>query len=92
MFSNIQLLLQQDFFTTLYGILAQMVEVTELQPVPDAHIPVMKFKLQGISINLIYASVSLAVVPSVSFYSIECFHEFIYVDYGNIWCFNFLRK
>lgn len=43
-----------------------MEEVTELQPVPDAHVPVMKFKFSGISIDLLYASVSLLVVPEVS--------------------------
>lgn len=46
-------------------MLAEMEEVTELQPVPDAHVPVMKFKLQGISIDLLYASISLLVVPEV---------------------------
>ena len=39
-----------------------MEEVIELQPIPDAHIPVMKFKFDGISINLPYASISLLVV------------------------------
>lgn len=43
-----------------------MEEVTELQPVSDAHVPVMKFKFLGISIDLLYASVSLLVVPEVS--------------------------
>lgn len=43
-----------------------MEEVTELQPVPDAHVPVMKFKFDGISIDLLYASVSMLVVPEVS--------------------------
>lgn len=43
-----------------------MEEVTELQPVPDAHVPVMKFKFLGISIDLLYASISLLVVPEVS--------------------------
>jgi len=38
--------------------------VPELQPVPDAHVPVMKFKFHGISIDLLYASVSLLVVPA----------------------------
>ncbi|KAG6644030.1 nuclear poly(A) polymerase 4-like [Carya illinoinensis] len=53
----------EDFFVVLHNILAGMEEVTELQPVPDAHVPVMKFKFLGISIDLLYASVSLLVVP-----------------------------
>ncbi|XP_078439695.1 nuclear poly(A) polymerase 4-like [Wolffia australiana] len=54
---------EEDFFIILHDILADNEDVTELQPVPDAHVPVMKFKLQGISIDLLYASVSLLVVP-----------------------------
>jgi poly(A) polymerase len=46
-----------------------MEEVTELHPVPDAHVPVMKFKFQGISIDLLYASISILVVPEVSLVS-----------------------
>lgn len=51
---------------TLHDMLAEMEDVTELQPVPDAHVPVMKFKYQGIPIDLLYASISLPVVPCVS--------------------------
>ncbi|GJM98176.1 hypothetical protein PR202_ga15161 [Eleusine coracana subsp. coracana] len=54
---------EEDFFMILHEILAQTEDVTELQPVPDAHVPVMKFKFYGISIDLLYASVSLLVVP-----------------------------
>ncbi|KAJ1375345.1 polymerase, nucleotidyl transferase domain [Sesbania bispinosa] len=54
---------EEDFFIILHNILAEMEEVTELQPVSDAHVPVMKFKFQGISIDLLYASISLLVVP-----------------------------
>ncbi|XP_010536219.1 PREDICTED: nuclear poly(A) polymerase 4-like [Tarenaya hassleriana] len=54
---------EEDFFIILHDILAEMEEVTELYPVPDAHVPVMKFKFQGISIDLLYASISLLVVP-----------------------------
>ncbi|CAN4095531.1 unnamed protein product [Withania somnifera] len=54
---------EEDFFILLHDILAEMEEVRELQPVPDAHVPVMKFKFQGISIDLLYASVTLLVVP-----------------------------
>lgn len=54
---------EEDFFMVLHDTLAQMEEVSELQPVPDAHVPVMKFKFRGISIDLLYASISLLVVP-----------------------------
>lgn len=57
---------QEDFFYTLHDILASMEEVTELHPVPDAHVPVMKFKFDGISIDLLYASISRLIVPEVS--------------------------
>lgn len=50
--------LQEDFFIILHEILAEKEDVTELQPVPDAHVPVMKFKFRGISIDLLYAIVS----------------------------------
>ncbi|KAL4560008.1 hypothetical protein LXL04_032156 [Taraxacum kok-saghyz] len=53
----------EDFFFVLHDILTNMEEVTELQPVPDAHVPVMKFKFEGISIDLLYASISRLVVP-----------------------------
>ena len=64
----------------LHEILAQTEDVTELQPVPDAHVPVMKFTFHGISIDLLYASVSLLVVPAVSFL-LDIFHidQLIYV-------------
>lgn len=55
----------------MHNILAEMEEVTELQPVPDAHVPVMKFKFQGISIDLLYASISILVVPEVSLVLIQ---------------------
>ncbi|XP_022146701.1 nuclear poly(A) polymerase 4-like isoform X2 [Momordica charantia] len=54
---------EEDFFYILHNILEEMEEVTELQPVPDAHVPVMKFKFDGISIDLLYASISCLVVP-----------------------------
>ncbi|KAL9232126.1 hypothetical protein vseg_007269 [Gypsophila vaccaria] len=54
---------EEDFFYIFYHMLAQIKDVTELQPIPDAHVPVMKFKLDGISIDLLYASVSCLVVP-----------------------------
>lgn len=68
-------ILQEDFFVTLHGILAGKEEVTELQPVPDAHVPVLKFKFHGISIDLLYASLSLSVIPAVShsiFVCVDC--------------------
>ncbi|MCL7022759.1 hypothetical protein MKW94_011033 [Papaver nudicaule] len=52
-----------DFFVELYGMLTEMPEVSELHPVPDAYVPVMKFKFCGVSIDLLYAKLSLPVIP-----------------------------
>ncbi|CAM8967471.1 unnamed protein product [Rhodiola kirilowii] len=54
---------EEDFFSILYNILSEREEVAELQPILDAHVPVMKFKFQGISIDLLYACVDLLVIP-----------------------------
>ncbi|XP_031119750.1 nuclear poly(A) polymerase 4-like [Ipomoea triloba] len=54
---------EEDFFFILHKIFAGMKEVTELRSVPDAHVPVMKLKFDGVSIDLLYASISLLVVP-----------------------------
>lgn len=47
-------------------MLIEMPEVTEMHPVPDAHVPVMRFKFNGVSIDLLYAKLSLWVIPEVS--------------------------
>ncbi|GLJ30501.1 hypothetical protein SUGI_0603650 [Cryptomeria japonica] len=55
---------EEDFFIILHDVLAGMPEVTQLNRVPDAHVPVMKFKFRGISIDLLYASIALHIIPS----------------------------
>ncbi|XP_021745850.1 nuclear poly(A) polymerase 1-like [Chenopodium quinoa] len=54
---------EEDFFGELHRMLSEMPEVTELHPVPDAFVPVMRFKFNGVSIDLLYAKLSLWVVP-----------------------------
>lgn len=75
----------------LHNILSEMEEVTELQPVSDAHVPVMKFKFLGISIDLLYASIYLLVVPEVS---LECGSELVFSLSLSIkvLCINFLSS
>ncbi|RLM86059.1 nuclear poly(A) polymerase 1-like [Panicum miliaceum] len=51
------------FFTWLHDMLAEMPEVSELHPVPDAHVPVLGFKINGVSIDLLYANLAHAVIP-----------------------------
>lgn len=48
-------------------MLSKMPEVTELRPVPGAHVPVMGFKFNGVSLDLLYASLCLYVIPKVSY-------------------------
>ncbi|KAI5059732.1 hypothetical protein GOP47_0026051 [Adiantum capillus-veneris] len=54
---------EEDFFVVLHDMLMEMPEVTELHPVPDAHVPILKFKFKGISIDLLYARLALWVIP-----------------------------
>jgi poly(A) polymerase len=54
---------EEDFFGELHRMLIEMPEVSEMHPVPDAHVPVMKFKFNGVSIDLLYAKLSLWVIP-----------------------------
>ncbi|KAE9600246.1 putative polynucleotide adenylyltransferase [Lupinus albus] len=53
----------EDFFGELHKILAEMPEVTALLSVPDAYVPVMKFKFNGIPVDLLYARLFLWVIP-----------------------------
>ncbi|KAK6132059.1 hypothetical protein DH2020_034195 [Rehmannia glutinosa] len=53
----------KDFFGELRKMLSAMPEVQELNAIPDAHVPVMKFKFNGVSVDLIYANVSLRRIP-----------------------------
>ncbi|KAG4195080.1 hypothetical protein ERO13_A06G091300v2 [Gossypium hirsutum] len=81
---------EEDFFIILHDILAEMEEVTELQPVPDAYVPLMKFKFQGISIDLLYASISLLVVPD----DLDISQGFVLVnvDEQTVGCLKFWAK
>ncbi|KAF5940314.1 hypothetical protein HYC85_021481 [Camellia sinensis] len=51
------------FFGELYNMLAEIPEIQELHPVPDAHVPILKFKFSGVSIDLLYANVALGAIP-----------------------------
>lgn len=44
-------------------MLAELPEVSEINCVPDAHVPVLKFKFKGISIDLLYARLALWDIP-----------------------------
>ncbi|CAL5025741.1 unnamed protein product [Urochloa decumbens] len=52
-----------DFFVVLAAALAEDESVTHLQPVPGAHVPVMKLRFRGVHVDLVYASANHAVVP-----------------------------
>ena len=47
-----------DFFTSLVQMFKEDKGVTELHPIPVAYTPVIKFKMEGISIDLLFARLS----------------------------------
>ena len=49
---------RQLFFTTLVEMLDKQESVTELHPIPGAYTPVIKFKMDGIAIDLLFARLS----------------------------------
>lgn len=53
----------EDFFGLLHDLLKDMPEIGELHSVPDAHVPVMKFKFNGISVDLLYAQLAQWLIP-----------------------------
>ena len=55
---------RQHFFTTLLQLLKDDARVTELVPVADAYVPIMKFKMNGIDFDLQYAHI--ATLSSIS--------------------------
>ena len=57
---------RDDFFEVFPGVLKRMAQagaITEMTPVPDAFVPIIKLEFSGISIDLIFASVQLSSVP-----------------------------
>lgn len=54
---------REDFFNVLENMLRQRPEVGELAPVPDAFVPIIKFKWDSISIDLIFGRLALPRVP-----------------------------
>lgn len=54
---------REDFFNVLESMLRQRPEVSELAPVPDAFVPIIKFKWDLISIDLIFGRLAFPRVP-----------------------------
>lgn len=52
-----------DFFGHFYRMLEKHAEVTALTQVPDAYVPVIRMGFAGISIDLLFARLSLATIP-----------------------------
>lgn len=55
--------LEEDFFVVLCDMLTSRAEVSEVHCIKDARVPLMRFKLDGISIDLPYARLKVPSVP-----------------------------
>merc|ERR1719384_603603 len=52
-------IIREDYFSTFVEMLRVQDEVTDLRPVPDAFVPVIKFSFDGIDIDLVFARLAL---------------------------------
>jgi len=52
-------ILREDYFSTFVDTLRVQDEVTDLRPVPEAFVPVIKFCFDGIDIDLVFARLAL---------------------------------
>lgn len=69
-----------DFFSSLVQMLSENESVTELHPISEAYTPVLKFKMQGISIDLLFARLSNTSKLSLPIVSNHQSSEFIIDD------------
>lgn len=58
-FANIE----EDFFMVLHDMLASMTEISDIHCVKDAKVPLMRFKFDGIAVDLPYAQLQVPSVP-----------------------------
>ncbi|KAI8005418.1 Nuclear poly(A) polymerase 3 [Camellia lanceoleosa] len=63
--------LTEDFFVVLHSMFTSRPEVSEVHCITDAEVPLMRFKLDGISIDLPYAQLKVMSVPEVSVMHVE---------------------
>nr|GMD89261.1 nuclear poly(A) polymerase 3 [Ipomoea batatas] len=62
----------EDFFVVLYNILASRPEISEIQCIKDAKVPLMRFKFDGIPIDLPYAQLKVVSIPE----NVDVFNPF----------------
>ncbi|KAK6913659.1 Poly(A) polymerase, central domain, partial [Dillenia turbinata] len=55
----------EDFFVVLHNMLEKRPEVSEIHCVKDAKVPLMRFKFDGISVDLPYARLQVLSVPEL---------------------------
>lgn len=55
---------RNDFFVVFEQLLHQQPDLEEINPVPDAFVPIIKFKMSGISVDLIVAHLDIPTIPS----------------------------
>ena len=65
--------IEEDFFIVLRNILASRPEVSGIHCVKGAKVPLMRFKFEGISIDLPYARLKVISIPEVSLLLYYCY-------------------
>eukprot|EP01119_Soliformovum_irregulare_P025754 TRINITY_DN9624_c0_g1_i1.p1 TRINITY_DN9624_c0_g1~~TRINITY_DN9624_c0_g1_i1.p1 ORF type:complete len:640 (+),score=158.21 TRINITY_DN9624_c0_g1_i1:48-1967(+) len=54
---------REDFFGSLYELLKQHPDITQLKSVPEAYVPVINYKFSGIEMDLLFARLAVSTIP-----------------------------
>lgn len=73
---------EEDFFGTLVEMLKEIKDVTEMHPVPDAHVPVLKMKFAGWLENVMAVSTS-SITYTHNRYNVDVFIYILLVSGRN---------
>mmetsp|Transcript_34034 Transcript_34034/g.63535 ORF Transcript_34034/g.63535 Transcript_34034/m.63535 type:complete len:535 (+) Transcript_34034:58-1662(+) len=82
---------REDFFSTFAALLEQHEDVSECVPIPDAYTPIIKLKMRGVCIDLLFARLAKPPDAELAEEVVKEDEVLKYVDEKSVRCLNGFR-